>query len=231
MRQIVLDTETTGLDPKKGARIIEIGCVEIINRKITERYFHTYICPDQSIDPGALKVHGITEAFLRDKPKFEAIAQEFLKFIERAELIIHNASFDLNFLNYELGLINTISPKIQNLCQILDTLALARRKHPGQRNALDHLCKRYRIDAEHRTAHGALLDAKLLAEVYLKMTRGQATLDFEGDHFAPILPIAAIPLTKREPLLVLKATAEHLERHAKYLKKIESESGLCLWNV
>lgn len=176
MRQIVLDTETTGISFQEGHRIIEIGCVELINRKITSRHFHYYINPQREIDAGAQAVHGISIDFLKDKPIFSDIADEFLEFIRDAELIIHNASFDLGFLNGELRKIHPRFSKIESMQSVLDTLIMARKKHAGQKNSLDALCKRYNINLSERDLHGALLDAKLLAQVYLAMTGGQINL-------------------------------------------------------
>ncbi len=175
-RQIVLDTETTGLDPAQGHRIIEIGCIELVNRRQTDRRFHTYLQPDRAIDEGAVRVHGITNDFLADKPRFPDIADPFLDFVRDAELIIHNAPFDLGFLNHELQLCGRGQVVLEQLCAVEDTLRLARQRHPGQRNSLDALCKRYNIDNSQRTLHGALLDAEILADVYLAMTRQQSSM-------------------------------------------------------
>ena len=176
MRQVVLDTETTGLETSQGHRIIEIGCVEIINRRTTDNRYHQYIQPNHKIDDGAMKVHGITNEFLNDKPIFFEIVDEFMDFITGAELIIHNASFDVGFINHELKLLKQGWKPVDKYCQILDTLALARKQNPGQKNNLDALCKRYGIDNSNRQLHGALLDAEILAEVYLTMTGGQVSL-------------------------------------------------------
>ena len=173
MRQVVLDTETTGLDWSQGHRIIEIGCVEILDRRISKSYFHTYINPSRAIDVGAQQVHGISADFLADKPVFSKIADEFLSYVADAELIIHNAPFDLGFLNAEFEILDKNNSPIDNKCSIFDTLTFAREKHPGQRNSLDALCKRYNVDNQNRIVHGALLDANLLAEVYLAMTGGK----------------------------------------------------------
>ncbi len=176
MRQIVLDTETTGLSTKDGHRIIEIGCVELLHRKISGNTFHTYLNPKRSIDEGAMRVHGITNEFVADKPCFRDIVNEFKKFVQGAELIIHNAPFDIGFLDYELSLLEDRWVGIRDHCKVIDTLVMARDKHPGQRNNLDALCKRYEVNNQHREFHGALLDASILAEVYLSMTGGQGTL-------------------------------------------------------
>ncbi|MGD9388748.1 MAG: DNA polymerase III subunit epsilon, partial [Gammaproteobacteria bacterium] len=175
-RQVVLDTETTGLEPAEGHRIIEIGCLELVNRRLTGRKFHQYLNPEREIDPGAEDVHGLSNAFLADKPRFADVAGEFLEFVEGAELVIHNAAFDLGFLDTELARLEPPGPALSRICGVLDTLMLARQLHPGQRNSLDALCKRFGIDNSNRELHGALLDAELLADVYLVMTGGQAEL-------------------------------------------------------
>src|SRR5690606_12993840 len=185
MRQIVLDTETTGLETAQGHRIIEIGCVELIHRRPTNNYFHHYLQPDREIDEGALEVHGITNEFLRDKPRFADIVDEFIEFIRGAELIIHNAAFDIGFLDYELSLLDPPRGKVTDFCTVVDSLLLARNMHPGQRNSLDALCKRYGIDNSQRELHGALLDARILADVYLAMTGGQTALFAEQDEGDP----------------------------------------------
>lgn len=180
MRQIILDTETTGLEVSADHRIIEIGCVELVDRRVTERRFHTYLNPGRPIEPGAIEVHGITDQFVADKPSFAEVVDDFLKFIAGAELIIHNAPFDVGFINHELKRAGHALADIGTHCKVLDTLALARRMHPGQRNSLDALCKRYAIDNSQRTVHGALLDAEILADVYLALTGGQAALSLGG---------------------------------------------------
>ncbi len=176
MRQIVLDTETTGLKVAEGHRVIEIGCIELVNRRLTQRTFHYYLNPDREIEEGAKAVHGIDEAFLQDKPRFADVAEEFLEFVRDAELIIHNAPFDVGFLDAELKQTTIRPAKLAKHCQIIDTLKLARQRHPGQQNNLDALCKRYHVSNKHREWHGALLDAELLAQVYLMMTGGQTSL-------------------------------------------------------
>ncbi len=181
MRQIVLDTETTGLEPEQDHRIIEIGCVELVNRRPTGKTFHQYLNPDREIDKAAEDVHGLSNAFLADKPRFGDVVEEFLEFVLDAELVIHNAEFDLGFLDAELGLLTPPGPGLRTVCRVLDTLMLARRMHPGQRVSLDALCKRYEVDNSGRDLHGALLDAQLLAEVYLAMTGGQAELVLGAD--------------------------------------------------
>ena len=182
MRQVVLDTETTGLDWNQGHRIIEIGCVEILDRRISKSYFHTYINPSRAIDVGAQQVHGISADFLADKPVFSKIADQFLSYVADAELIIHNAPFDLGFLNAEFEILDKNNSPIDGKCSIFDTLTFAREKHPGQRNSLDALCKRYNVDNQNRVLHGALLDANLLAEVYLAMTGGQTSMLLQEDR-------------------------------------------------
>jgi len=180
MRQIVLDTETTGLEVSQGHRVIEIGCIELRDRRPTGRTFHKYLCPDREVEPGALAVHGITNEFLSTQPRFGDVVEELLEFLREAELIIHNAAFDVGFLDSELARVKR-NEAIGEICQVLDTLALARQLHPGQRNSLDALCKRYGIDNSHREFHGALLDAKILSDVYLTMTGGQGALTLEAD--------------------------------------------------
>ncbi len=180
MRQIVLDTETTGLEPREGHRIIEIGCVEINNRRLTHNRFHQYINPQREIDEGAVEVHGITTEFLADKPLFKDVVQDFLAFVKGAELIIHNAPFDVGFINHELKMLGSSFTQIEDNCSILDTLSMARKMHPGQKNSLDALCKRYEVNNSSRTLHGALLDAEILADVYLSMTGGQTHLSLDG---------------------------------------------------
>lgn len=221
MRQIVLDTETTGLSTKDGHRIIEIGCVELIHRKITGKTFHVYLNPRRLIDEGAMRVHGITNEFVSDKPYFEQIATEFKQFIQGAELIIHNAPFDLGFLDYELSLLNDAFGAIRDRCKIIDTLVMARDKHPGQRNNLDALCKRYEINNQHRAFHGALLDASILAEVYLAMTGGQGTLFSLDNEKSGQQQSGHQRLTSNlKGLRVVKATLEELSVHESFLSKL-----------
>ena len=233
-RQIVLDTETTGLEPEQGHRIIEIGCVELIDRRPSGRNFHQYLQPDREIDTRAVEVHGITNAFLVDKPRFGDIAADLLEYLKGAELIIHNAPFDTGFLNAELARVGPGEPvRIETCCTVTDTLVLARRLHPGQRNSLDALCTRYRIDNSHREKHGALLDAEILADVYLAMTGGQATLSLDNgtdagagrDRYPGRRPVARVA-----PLRVVSATAAELDLHASRLAAIDKASGgRCLW--
>src|SRR5262245_48625341 len=190
MRQIIVDTETTGLEPEQGHRVIEIGCVEVINRRPTGRTFHRYLRPDREVDPGAIQVHGITNEFLRDQPRFEEVAEELLLFIADAELVIHNAPFDVAFLDAELKRLSGPTRRIGELCKVLDTLALARKQHPGQRNSLDALCKRYNVDNSNREFHGALLDARILLDVYLAMTGGQGALTLDDSATAAVNAVA-----------------------------------------
>ena len=228
MRQIILDTETTGLDPALGHRIIEIAAVELVDRRLTSKHFHRYINPERDSEEAALQIHGLTSEFLSDKPKFREIAEEFLQFVTGAELIIHNAAFDIAFLNYELNLLD-LQP-INNCCPaVVDTLRMARDMHPGKRNALDSLCERYHIDNSARTLHGALLDAQLLAEIYLAMTRGQESLIMEEETLQ--ITIAATHVTQRAvPCIVLLATADELAAHEQQLGDIDKAStGGCLW--
>jgi len=232
MRQVVLDTETTGMDPAQGHRIIEIGCVELVHRRPTGRHFHRYLRPDRAVDLGALEVHGITDAFLADKPTFAEVVEEFLAFVEGAEVIIHNAPFDVGFIDHELQLLGGRYGRLQDHCRVFDTLAHARRLHPGQRNSLDALCRRYGVDNSRRGLHGALLDAQILAEVYLAMTGGQASL-LAGLEEAPQAAARARRPRRREgrpPLRVIRAGEEELQAHRRYLQRLE-ESGRegCLW--
>lgn len=230
MRQVVLDTETTGLEVLNGHRIIELGCIELVNRKVTGKKFHYYFNPNREIEKGAYAVHGISDEFLKDKPLFSDIADQFIEFIQSAELIIHNAPFDLSFIRYELSLINKKYEIFLKKCTVIDTLVLARQLHIGQRNSLDALCKRYSIDNSQRDLHGALLDAHLLAQVYLAMTGGQGSLFDESVNAA--LPnneekkLIEINHTKQLP--VLKASSEELALHEATLKNINKKAK-CLW--
>ena len=235
MRQIVLDTETTGLEPELGHRIIEVGCVELLNRRVTGRRFHRYINPDREIDEGALAVHGISRADLEGKPRFAEIADELCEFISGAELVIHNAAFDIAFLDAELAKLNGRLPSASSLCTVLDTLALAREMHPGQRNNLDALCKRYEIDNSRRELHGALLDAQILADVYLAMTGGQSLLAL-GESSAPALDAGGkqirVVVRPTTALRVIVASSAELEAHESMLKIIKKASGgQCLWEA
>lgn len=236
MRQIVLDTETTGLEPRLGHRIIEIGCVEIVDRRITGNNYHQYINPEREIDEGAVEVHGITTAFLADKPLFKDVVDDFLNFIRGAELVIHNAPFDVGFIDHELTQIKQENNHVDNICTVLDTLVLARKMHPGQKNNLDALCKRYDIDNSQRDLHGALLDAEILAETYLAMTGGQTSLSLGGEsahdgmnYETDISKPRAVNIQAGE-LKVLRATGAELEAHEARLKSIDEMSGgSCVW--
>lgn len=231
MRQIVLDTETTGLEPSEGHRIIEIGCVEVVNRRLTGNHYHRYLQPDREIDEGAIEVHGITNEFLADKPRFEDVAEEFLDFIRGAELVIHNAPFDVGFINHEFKRLNNGYGKVADYCSVLDTLVMARRMHPGQRNSLDALCKRYDVNNAHRELHGALLDAEILADVYLAMTGGQTSLSLssgeEGGRQSSGT-IRRLP-ANRLPLRVIRASEQELAAHETRLDAIEKAAGRSLW--
>lgn len=234
MRQIVLDTETTGLEVGKGHRLIEIGCVEMIDRRLTGRHFHHYLNPERDIDEGAARVHGIRLDMLQDKPRFADIAEAFLAFVQGAQLIIHNAPFDLGFLNQELALIQ--GPTLDGVCEVFDTLPFARSRHPGQKNDLDSLCKRYSVDNSRRDKHGALLDAEILALVYLAMTGGQVNMLLDAEAQAPDHPAAATPeahratLERRGRLKIIAPDPEELAAHRAYLDALDKESkGQCVW--
>ncbi len=229
MRQIVLDTETTGMDIKLGNRVIEIGCVEIVNRRLTGNNFHVYINPERDSEEGALEVHGLTTEFLSDKPLFEDIAQEFVNYINGAELIIHNAGFDVPFLNNELQKLEGNQSVIKDICSVVDTLSIARQKHPGQKNTLDALCKRYNVDNSGRELHGALLDAELLADVFLLMTGGQRDLSWESadtnQNSYGSSQEAATKITRGERgLKVLKANMDELKAHEDMLEKLRKSN-------
>ncbi|MDG2472064.1 MAG: DNA polymerase III subunit epsilon [Pseudomonadales bacterium] len=233
-RQIVLDTETTGLEPSQGHRIIEIGCVELVDRKLTGKHYHQYIQPEREIDQGALEVHGISNEFLADKPVFSRIVDEFLAFVDGAELIIHNAPFDIGFLDHELTLAASHVKKMGKICSVVDSLVLARSKHPGQKNNLDALCKRYAVDNAKRELHGALLDAEILADVYLMMTGGQTSLGLDAKALAEGAQSeknAPLTLNKdRSRLAVLAASQAELDAHQALLSVIDKKSdGQCLW--
>jgi len=234
MRQIVLDTETTGIDPKQGHRIIEIGCVELVDRKLTGNHFHVYINPQRDIEQEAINVHGITNEFLSDKPLFEDVAKDFVAFIEGAQLVIHNAPFDVGFMDFEFAMTPSVTDiRTANICDVLDTLVLARKMHPGQKNNLDALCKRYGIDNGHRSLHGALLDSEILADVYLIMTGGQKALNLAGRGNSEGNEINADDrrLISRDGinLKVIRATADELATHEARLDIVEKQSGTCLW--
>ena len=228
MRQIILDTETTGLSAKEGHRIIEIGCIEMIDRQFTGEKFHHYINPQREIDIGAQEVHGITSQFLIDKPLFKDIVTEFIRFIAGAELIIHNAPFDMGFLDCEFKLAGLRPSKTRHYCQVFDTLTLARKKYPGQKNNLDALCKRYKIDNSNRQLHGALLDATILAQVYLAMTGGQTSLfaELEENSRSILAPAVAAVSTSQLPLIVIEADDVELEAHAARIEAIAKWSGV-----
>jgi DNA polymerase-3 subunit epsilon len=232
LRQIALDTETTGIRVEDGHRVIEIGCVELINRKLTGRHFHYYLNPERVVDAGAVAVHGLTNDFLRDKPLFESIADEFIAFIADAEVIIHNAPFDVSFLNHELKFLNRGLKPFAEYCQIIDTLPMARKRHVGQRNSLDALCKRYGVDHSKRELHGALLDANLLAQVYLAMTGGQGNFfDALSEHPVSELNDAHSNMTgagHHYEVILLKANENELLQHKRYLESM-SARGKCLW--
>jgi len=232
MRQIVLDTETTGLEWKKGNRIVEIGCVELIERRQTGNNWQQYIRPDCDFEPGAAEVTGLSLDFLADKPAFEDIAGEFLAFIGDAELIIHNAAFDLGFLDAELSRLPGAQTPLRERVRVLDSLELARQRFPGQRNSLDALCKRLGVDNAHRQLHGALLDAQLLAEVYLALTSGQEEIGFGLDEHAPVKTsqIALTPELLALPRRRIEATADELVRHTARLDAIRNKAGRCVWD-
>jgi len=227
MRQIILDTETTGLDPSLGHRIIEVAGVELVDRRLTGRHFHRYVNPGRDSDPGALQVHGLTSEFLADKPKFGEIAAELLEYIEGAELIIHNAPFDIGFLDQELARLD-LKPVRECCGGVLDTLRLAREMYPGKRNGLDSLCARLGVDNSARTLHGALLDAQLLAEVYITMTRGQERLVMDVE--APVVAVQ-VEVVSREglELRVIPASADELAEHELLLAEVREASGKSLW--
>jgi DNA polymerase III subunit epsilon len=230
-RIVVLDTETTGLNPQDGHRIIEIGCVELINRRATGNRFHVYINPGRDIDQGAIEVHGITNQFLEDKPRFGDILDDFIAFIKGAELVIHNAPFDVGFINYEFSLLEK-AETVDEYSAVFDTLAFARKKHPGQRNSLDALCKRYSIDNSHRELHGALLDAEILADVFLLMTGGQSSLLDEGESAGQESKSIQRPThlaNNRPALTVIYCSAEELVEHQQCLDAIAKDSGACVW--
>jgi len=231
MRQIVLDTETTGLETSQGHRIIEIGCVEIVDRKLTGNHYHVYIQPDREVDVEAFEVHGISKEFLADKPRFHEIADDFLNFIRGADLIIHNAAFDIGFIDHEFGMLNRSMGKTTDYCGVIDTLLMARKKHPGQKNNLDALCKRYGIDNSRRDLHGALLDSEILADVYLFMTGGQTSLMLHGDDEADSQAAVGVRriAADRPRLKVIRASEAELLAHNERLNTIEKSAGACMW--
>jgi len=232
-KQIILDTETTGLDFKTGHRIIEIGCVEIVNRKFTGNEYHTYINPDRDSDEGALRVHGLTAEFLSDKPRFSEIYEDFINFIKDSELLIHNAEFDIGFLDNEIKLVSkNLNPVEKEVIKITDTLQIAREKHPGQRNSLDALVNRYEINGYDRELHGALLDSKILGDVYLSMTGGQSDLDFTtNESHEKNADAVKEKSTSRKKLKVIKVSAKEKTRNLEYLAKMKEETGVePIWN-
>ncbi|MEP1743608.1 MAG: DNA polymerase III subunit epsilon [Kangiellaceae bacterium] len=235
MRQIILDTETTGLEPTQGHKIIEIGCVEMIDRKLTGNHFHVYLNPKREIDEGAIEVHGITNEFLADKPLFQDVIDDFLEYVKGAELVIHNAPFDIGFLDWEIKMLDRKLGKMSDYCSILDTLVLARQMHPGQKNNLDALCKRYFIDNSHRDLHGALLDSEILADVYLGMTGGQTdlTLTHKQDYLTSNRDKEGVRRLSedREPFKVIRSSEQELSDHQKYLQQIADDNGgKVIWN-
>lgn len=232
MRQIVLDTETTGLEVQHGHRIIEIGCVEVLHRRLTGKTFHRYINPDRSVDEGAVEVHGLTDEFLADKPRYADIVEEFTEFIRGAdEIVIHNAPFDIGFLDAEFERLDNAWGCIEDYAEVCDSLRLARTLHPGQRNSLDALCRRYEIDNAGRELHGALLDAELLADVYLAMTGGQAALrlDAEAGAMDSSGTAAVVEPVRRGPIPVIRATPEEHAAHESRLREIAADGGKCVW--
>lgn len=231
MRQIVLDTETTGLSTAQGHRIIEVGCIELVNRRFTGREYHRFINPERDIDEGAQRVHGISRADLEGQPRFADIAEELLEFLRDAELIIHNADFDVGFIEHELTLMKHPKARIKDHATVLDTLGLARELHPGQRNSLDALCKRYEVDSSKRDVHGALIDAELLALVYLAMTGGQTVLSLDEDESLASSDSGETMAGERRAdlkLVITQASEEELAEHEKLLDKI-ADSGSCVW--
>lgn len=229
MRQIILDTETTGLEANNGDRIIEIGCVELVSRRLTGNHYHQYVQPGREVPQDAIEIHGITNEFLVDKPRFELVAQEFMDFVRGAELVIHNAPFDVGFINMELARLGPEWGRIEDHCSILDSLVMAREMHPGQRNTLDALCKRYYIDNSSRTLHGALLDSEILADVYLAMTGGQTALlldaEMDGGDSANDDGLHQGVAIERPPLPVLAASADELTAHQQYMEMVAKSAG------
>lgn len=233
MRQIVLDTETTGLEPSQGHKIIEIGCVELINRKLTGNHYHQYINPEREIEAQAIEIHGITNEFVKDKPTFADIAKEFMAYVKGAELVIHNAPFDIGFIDHELTLLKQGYGSITDVCSVVDSLVMARQKHPGQRNNLDALCKRYYVDNSQRDLHGALLDSEILADVYLLMTGGQTALSLGGhanEAGRTNEDLSTRKIAEGLSLPVLKASQDELTQHNEKLQSIQKASGdNCVW--
>ncbi|WP_286219784.1 DNA polymerase III subunit epsilon [Marinobacter apostichopi] len=229
MRQIVLDTETTGIDPNDGHRIIEIGCVELVERQLTGRNYHVYINPEREVEAEAITVHGITNEFLEDKPKFAEVANDFFEFIKGAELVIHNAAFDVGFMDAEFARMKPVR-KTADHCGIVDTLAIARKKHPGQKNNLDALCKRYGVDNSNRDLHGALLDAEILADVYLLLTGGQTalSLDAGAEEGGSGTGIRRLP-AERPALKVVRASDDESGAHEEFMAMLEKKAGETVW--
>jgi DNA polymerase-3 subunit epsilon len=232
MRQIVLDTETTGLEVTEGHRIIEIGCVELVDRKLTRRHFHHYINPERGVEEGAFEIHGISTESLQDKPLFAEIWQPFFDFVKGAELVIHNAPFDMAFLNAEIRKLDPSIGKLEDFCQVTDSLDVARQKHPGQKNNLDALCKRYNVDNSQRDLHGALLDAEILADVFLLMTGGQVALSLAGEETTTAVTFDSSPRPvnpDRPKLKVIKADLDEVQEHEARLDKLDASSGGSVW--
>lgn len=232
MRQIILDTETTGLEPSQGHRIIEIGCVEVVNRKLTGKHYHQYIRPERDIDEQAIEIHGITPEFLKDKPVFCDIVDEFMAFIDGSQLVIHNAPFDVGFINHELKLNKNKYKAVTQYCSVIDTLVMARQKHPGQKNNLNALCKRYMVDNSQRELHGALLDAEILADVYLMMTGGQTALSLSDKDVSSggMQEEVIHRLTKEFNTPIIRADAMEEEAHQQKLQTIQKASNNnCVW--
>lgn len=230
MRQIILDTETTGLEVQQDHRIIEIGCVEMVDRCLTGNNFHQYLQPDRQIDAGAISVHGITNEFLEDKPRFADIVEDLISYLQGAELVIHNAPFDVGFLNHELKRLQQQKPLIEEISRIIDTLVMARKKHPGKRNSLDALCDRYTIDNSRRDKHGALLDAEILSEVYLVMTGGQENLLLDGADSDAADRNHHRRVNHEGELVLMQVDEDDLQAHEKYLNRLQQQTdGHCMW--
>ncbi|HBH35267.1 MAG TPA: DNA polymerase III subunit epsilon [Gammaproteobacteria bacterium] len=229
MRQIILDTETTGLETQQDHRIIEIGCVEMVDRRLTGNNFHQYLQPDRQIDAGAISVHGITNEFLEDKPRFADIVEDLISYLSGAELVIHNAPFDVGFLNHELKRLQQ-KPHIEEISSVVDTLVMARKKHPGKRNSLDALCDRYAIDNSRRDKHGALLDAEILSEVYLAMTGGQEDLLLEGEDSDGADHNHRRRVNLEGELMLMQVDEDDLQAHEEYLNRLQQQTdGHCMW--
>ena len=230
MRQIILDTETTGLEIQQDHRIIEIGCVEMVDRRLTGNNFHQYLQPDRKIDSGAISVHGITNEFLEEKPRFADIVEDLISYLRGAELVIHNAPFDVGFLNHELKRLQQHKPLIEEISSVVDTLVMARKKHPGKRNSLDALCDRYAIDNSRRDKHGALLDAEILSEVYLVMTGGQENLLLDGEDSDATDRNHRRRVNFEGELVLMSVDADDLQAHEKYLSRLQQQTdGHCVW--